>query len=32
MTQDCVSDQEELYRNVRGEGADEYFLIQPLAV
>ena len=25
MTQDCVSDQEELYRNVRGEGADEYF-------
>lgn len=25
MTQDCVSDQEELYRNVRGEGSDEYF-------
>ena len=25
MTQDNVSDKEELYRNVRGEGADEYF-------
>lgn len=25
MIQDCVSDEEELYRNVRGEGGDEYF-------